>query len=68
MNTNTIYRAITVGKNGTLINRESQNVTTFVELKCGQLIKKDFVKEVDQITITYNSKGFPVSSTCRKIA
>lgn len=68
MNTDTIYRAITIGKNGTLINRESQNLTTFVELKCGELYKKEFVKEVNQVTITYNKRGYPVSSTCRKIA
>lgn len=68
MNTNIIYRAITIGKNGTLINRESQNLTTFVELKCGELHKKEFVKEVDQVMITYDKKGNPISASTRKIA
>lgn len=68
MNTSVVYRALTIGRDGSLINRESQNLTTFIKLNEGKICKKSFVKEVSRIIITYNNKGIPVNSTCSKIA
>lgn len=52
MNTEILYRAIAVGRDGKLINRESMNLTTFTTLKCGRLFRKEYIREVSRVEIT----------------
>lgn len=70
--TQTVYRAITVGKDGKLIQRDQPKLDSFMTLnRNGSLTKKAFVKEVSQVTITFrklsNGKSIPTGCHIRKV-
>lgn len=64
----TVYRAITVGKGGKLIERDQPKIDSFMTLnRDGSLVKKSFVKEVSIITTLYRGRQI-VSCNTRKVA